>query len=338
LQGENSTAARLTGSRRGEKIPSVMREVARMLPFKRQPDIEAEPTRWTIGVDRRHVAAYVGLALIAGFTLGFLFGRVSSSVRNIPPSAKGVADAARTTESLSQEVRAPAPAQPPDYYRVNRVIGADTIEVDRVGLVRMIGVEIPDERKYPLNAQSARAFTEKSLAGQLVRLEFDPANAERGNKDSAGYRLAYVYKQDGSLFNAELIKQGYAFVRVSEPFKLVDDFRAFERDAMQAMRGVWGTSGSAVATAASPATENKKKLTPLLPSELDPKLPPPPAPAPSPGDVIVFVSLSDHMYHKAGCEYLGKKKQAIRLADARSAGYAACSRCFASTILKATDK
>jgi micrococcal nuclease len=311
-----------------------------MLPFRRQAEIEAEPTRWNIGIDHRHVTLYVGLALVVGFTLGFVVGRFFNTTRAVPASAVSATDTARQPElsPRNQEARLPAPTQPPDYHRVTRVIGADTVEVDAVGPVRMIGVEIPDEKKYPLNAQSARAFTESSLTGQLVRLEFDPANAARGNKDNVGHTLAYVYKQDGSLFNAELIKQGYAFVRVSEPFKLVDDFRAFERDAMQAMRGVWGTGGSTAITssAASPlSVQEKKKLTPLLPSELDPK----PSASTSPAnDPIVFVSLSDHMYHKAGCEYLGKKKQAIRLTDARSAGYAACSRCFASTILKAPDK
>jgi hypothetical protein len=41
------------------------------------------------------------------------------------------------------------------------------------------------------------------------------------------------------------------------------------------------------------------------------------------------------MYHKSGCEYLGKKKQALPLSQARSGGYLACGRCYPSTTLKA---
>lgn len=47
-----------------------------MLQFKqRQPEQEELPSRWKIGVDRRNVAAYAGLALIAGLTAGFLIAR-----------------------------------------------------------------------------------------------------------------------------------------------------------------------------------------------------------------------------------------------------------------------
>ena len=46
--------------------------------------------------------------------------------------------------------------------------------------------------------------------GQRVRLEFDPANASTGHKANTRQRrtLAYVFLDDGTLLNAEIIKQG----------------------------------------------------------------------------------------------------------------------------------
>jgi hypothetical protein len=45
------------------------------------------------------------------------------------------------------------------------------------------------------------------VEGKLVRPEYDPANAVRGHKDNTEQRttLAYVYLQDGTLPNAEII-------------------------------------------------------------------------------------------------------------------------------------
>ena len=170
-----------------------------------------------------------------------------------------------------------------------RIIRADIIDVETIGPVQMIGIETPDGKTpkeiYGPYAEKALAFTESSLVGQKVRLEFDNANLSTGNKGAAGQTLAYVYTQDGTLFNGEMISQGYAFLRDLEPFRLIDEFRGFERQAMQAMRGIWGSSGSnssnptlastkQPAALSGPLTDDKsKKISPLLPSDLGPNVP-----------------------------------------------------------------
>lgn len=120
---------------------------------------------------------------------------------------------------------------------------------------------------------------------------------------------------------------------------------------MQAMRGVWGSSSpspAAPSTAASsqppPGTapgstgETTRKLSPLPPSAFGPNIPAISGASPastSSSEPSVFVSGADKVYHKAGCDLLDKKKHAMALSEARSKGYAACSRCYASTVLKA---
>jgi micrococcal nuclease len=320
-----------------------------MLELRRSAKVGDPEPRWALGTDRRHLAAYVGMALIAGFALGFVAAKYLA-VGRLP---KKPVDEPSATTPLDRGSIQPASAMLPtnEFRSVTEVIHADTVQVEGVGPVRMLGIETPDrkspEESYGDQGKQAVAFTKDWLLGKEVRLDYDPSTAATGNKDEAGNLLAYVYTRDGTLFNAEMIKQGKAFARVTEQFKMLDDFRGFEREAMESMRGVWGPVGGAAVASASPDTGHasstppsrtadepkSRKLTPLLPADLDPRSPPTGTLAP--GEITVYVSSADHMYHKEGCEYLDKKKRAMGLSEAKAAGYVACGRCFASTVMKA---
>ena len=53
--------------------------------------------------------------------------------------------------------------------------------------------------------------------------------------------LAYLYLQpDHLLLNAEIIRQGYGFAYTAFPFRMMEQFRAYEREAREAQRGLWG--------------------------------------------------------------------------------------------------
>src|SRR5215216_1102430 len=250
-----------------------------MLSFKQQYEGDDLPARWNIGVDRKHVAVYVALALIVGFVGGFIVSRSLILKDNSP--AQGLS---ATGSSQSPARTAPvnaADTQPTEFRRVTRILRADTIEVEGIGPVRMIGVESPDGKPprevYGVHGQNALSFVERSLLNQDVKLEFDSENATRGNKTETGETLAYVYTRDGTLINAEMLKQGLAFVRPTEIFRLSNDFRDFERGAMREMRGVWGSSSSppsSLASATSPtqpasppnsntSDESRRRLSPL---------------------------------------------------------------------------
>ena len=306
-----------------------------MLQFKpRQAEPEDLPARWNIGVDRRNVASYVALALIAGLAAGFLVARSLVGKQPSPPSPSEAGPGAR---------QAGSDGQPGEFHRVTRIVRADTLDVDSIGPVRMIGIETPDGKSpreiYGVHGQQALSFVEKALLAQEVRLESDTTAGR--DKDESGQTLAYVYTRDGTLINGEMVKQGLALVR-PEQFKLAKDFRGYEREAMQAMRGVWGSSSSGLASTPSstntapPPTEDKpKKLSPLPPSALGANIPAISVPSGIPGEQMVWVSPGDKMYHKSGCEFLDKKKHSVGLSQAKSQGYTACSRCYASTVLKA---
>lgn len=312
-----------------------------MLQFKqRQEEPDPLPDRWKIGVDREHVIVYVALAVVVGFAIGFITSRLLTP----RDRSDGLAPSAELPATASSK----NPAS--EFHRVTRILRADTIEVENVGLVRMIGVETPDGKApkeiYAGHGQSALNYAEKWLLNQQVRLDYDAANEVSDHKDDNGQTLAYVYTRDGTLINAEMVRQGLAFVR-PEQFRFGDDFRVFEREAVQSMRGVWAPSNSAtpLASASPPASippagglgapvdEKPRKLTPLLPSTIGPNIPSISGTGPS--EQMVLVSGGDRRYHKPGCEYLDKKKQTVPLTQAKSDGYTACSRCYASTVLKA---
>ncbi len=306
-----------------------------MLQFKpAQPEREEPPARWRIGVDQRHVAVYVGLALVVGLAAGFVLGRYITR-KEAPVPAMGL----ETRMPIRPATSDPSAA----FHNVTRVLRADTIEVDTVGPVHMLGIETPDGKTpieiYGVQGQRAVSYVEKTLLGQAVRLEYDTTSAR--NKDDSGQTLAYVYTRDGLLVNAEMVKQGLAVVHGAEQSRLANDFRALEREAMQAMRGVWGPTSPAVTapavTAATPPIEDKpKKLSPLPPSALGANIPALSGSLGSSLEPSVWVSPSDKMYHKSGCTFLDiKKKHSIPLPQAKSEGYTACSRCYASTLLKA---
>ena len=316
-----------------------------MLSFKQQEVTqEGLVPRWKIGMDKNQVAIFVAAALILGFGLGFLTARLIQKADD-----PNLAEQKRTEDPLRAKPGDTKSA--PGIYAVKGIIKADTLELEQLGAVRMIGIETPDgssNSTYKIPGQEARAYTEKYLLNSEVKVEFDPIYAVNGNRDANGQTAAYIYTKDQILFNAELLKQGYAFVRTSEKFKLADDFNAFEREALMAMRGVWGNSTTASnppsttpdsPTDATPPAK-KTKSTPMDPSAIGPNINPlpgggvtSPSPSANPGEPTVLVS-ADRMYHKAGCEFVGKKGRAMGISEARSSGYSPCSRCFPSTGVK----
>ena len=122
---------------------------------------------------------------------------------------------------------------------VTRVIDGDTVVVEGVGAVRLIGVDTPEtvDPRQPVQyfGKEASDFTRQLATEKRVRLEFDQDRTDR-----YGRTLAYLYLQpDNLLLNAEIIRQGYGFAYTQFPFRMMADFRALEREARDAGRGLW---------------------------------------------------------------------------------------------------
>jgi len=125
---------------------------------------------------------------------------------------------------------------------VTHVTDGDTIGVGRgwrYEKVRLIGVDTPEtvhpEKPVEFFGPEASEFTKKQLEGKKLHLEFEPPT----QYDDYGRLLAYVFLTDGTLFNVEIIKQGYARVIAPSPFHRYKEFRLHENEARVAGVGLW---------------------------------------------------------------------------------------------------
>lgn len=125
-----------------------------------------------------------------------------------------------------------------EIHKIKRVIDGDTLLLMNGERVRLIGVDTP-ETKHPQKrveyfGREAYLFTKQMVDGKEARLEF-----EKKKKDRYGRLLAYVYLSDGIFLNAEIIKEGYGFAYTRFPFKYMEEFRRFEREARENRKGMW---------------------------------------------------------------------------------------------------
>lgn len=129
------------------------------------------------------------------------------------------------------------PAQ--DLSRVERVVDGDTFIIEGGERVRLIGVDTP-ETVHPGKpvepfGPEASSFTAARLAGKRVRLELDVQE-----RDRYGRLLAYVFLEDGTFLNMELVGMGLAMVLTVPPnVKYVDQFLRKQEEARENRRGIW---------------------------------------------------------------------------------------------------
>jgi micrococcal nuclease len=146
-----------------------------------------------------------------------------------------------TQPDVKQE---PNPAQIPtrDLFQVTEVVDGDTIKVSTIGTLRLIGMDTPETRdpRKPVQCfgREASNKAKELLSGKKVYLEYDPAN----KIDKYGRTLAYVYREDGLFYNAEMIKQGFAHSYVQFPHPRLDEFNTYQREARDNNRGFWAAN------------------------------------------------------------------------------------------------
>jgi micrococcal nuclease len=131
----------------------------------------------------------------------------------------------------------------PGYYTVTKVSDGDTFEVNmdgRIEKVRLIGVDTPETVKpnspTECYGKMASDYTKTELSGKAVRLEADSINQNRDRYDRL---LRYAYLENGILFNAQLISEGYGFAYLSFPFTKAEEFRQLQVEAREQNKGLW---------------------------------------------------------------------------------------------------
>lgn len=134
---------------------------------------------------------------------------------------------------------------------VSWIYDGDTIKVDGCGVVRLVGIDCPEKKntrrdrdfirlgarnaaRLRHSARDSLHYLIRTLKGKQVRLELeDPA------RDKYGRLLAYVWLEDGSMLNRELLRQGRA--RVYRYFDCAhkQEFLLLEAEAIHSGRGLW---------------------------------------------------------------------------------------------------
>lgn len=131
-------------------------------------------------------------------------------------------------------------------YGVLRVVDGDTIHVAWRGdsTLRLIGMDTPETRdpRKPVQCfgREASARAHRLLDGRSVYLEMDPS---QGALDKYGRSLAYVWIDGKTLYNKEMIAEGYAHEYTYDlPYKYQQEFKAAEAAARAASRGLWSSA------------------------------------------------------------------------------------------------
>ncbi|HBR15506.1 MAG TPA: hypothetical protein DD723_08205 [Candidatus Omnitrophica bacterium] len=140
---------------------------------------------------------------------------------------------------------------------VEAVLSTDTIKLESGEKIRLIGLKALEPPKKERNQERdefgfvkrgpvmpetlledrALQFVQNLLEGERVRLEFDIQK-----KDSGHRTLAYVFLiKDNRLTNAEILRQGFAYLHISPPnAKYNDALREAYQEARQEQRGAAG--------------------------------------------------------------------------------------------------
>ncbi len=133
---------------------------------------------------------------------------------------------------------------------VTWVYDGDTLEIDPVGKVRLVGIDTPERENSTRDRylegrgvspqrqrqiyQAAKEFNIGEVKGKKVSIVVGDPPRDRHDR-----LLAYVYLPDGRLLNQVLIEQGLAVVYRRFEFSMKSQFLAAERTAVQTGKGLW---------------------------------------------------------------------------------------------------
>ncbi|UCF38131.1 MAG: thermonuclease family protein [Acidobacteriota bacterium] len=125
-----------------------------------------------------------------------------------------------------------------EFDRVKRVVDGDTMILEGLGRVRLIGVDTPESVRpdHPVEyfGREAADFAQRTIEGKRVRVEFGEERFDNHDRT-----LVYLYSPEDALFNATLIQQGYAIAYTQYPFTRRDEFLRLEHEARTSGRGMW---------------------------------------------------------------------------------------------------
>ncbi len=127
---------------------------------------------------------------------------------------------------------------------VTKVVDGDTIRVSINGeskTVRLIGVNTPEtvdpRREVECFGKEASNRAKEVFTDKTVFLESDPS---QGNTDKYDRLLRYMWLEDGTSFNKQMIAEGYAYEYTYDlPYKYQSDYKRAQIEARELKKGLW---------------------------------------------------------------------------------------------------
>lgn len=130
------------------------------------------------------------------------------------------------------------------FYTVKKVVDGDTFWIadgsKKGRKIRLLGIDAPESRKTGRKeigyyGAEAKNYLQQRLEGKRVRLVYDVQQYDRFHRT-----LAYVYLEDGTFLNEELIRKGYAVVLTIPPnVKYAGQLVKVQRSARKYHKGLW---------------------------------------------------------------------------------------------------
>lgn len=162
----------------------------------------------------------------------------------IPTAADATTADATTTATLPD-------GRTGELGRVTYIVDGDTIDVELLSTgetkrVRYIGMDTPERGAFYY--QEATDANAALVEGQTVILIKDVSETDR-----FGRLLRYIYLEDGTFVNAELVRQGYALPATFPPDVAFQDlYLELQTQARESGVGLWAQSAALVPTESAP--------------------------------------------------------------------------------------
>ncbi len=186
----------------------------------------------------------ISIILVGLITALSTLSNISTTDKKIPSrSAKGNVLSKSNDQSKNQDVGVVQKAL------VIKVVDGDTIGVefnDKSGAmlkktVRLIGIDSPEtvhpNKPVECFGKEASQKLRAILENRNISLMSDPT---QGDRDKYGRLLRYVFLENGTNVNLQMITEGYAYeYTYDEPYKFSNEFKDAQRKAEENKRGLW---------------------------------------------------------------------------------------------------
>lgn len=126
-----------------------------------------------------------------------------------------------------------------EKFMVEKIVDGDTIKLSNGKTVRYIGIDTPEtvhpNKEVQCYGKESSEFNKGLVLGRTVTLVKDVSETDR-----YGRLLRYVYLEDGTFVNEEMVNKGYAYASSYPPDILFSkDLATAMAEARDKKRGLW---------------------------------------------------------------------------------------------------